>query len=65
MNKRFLIDKNLHSGEGAVAKSKAGGKNIIIKKNCNVCKFYKNCPKMQGKNICYGGKEIIPENQLP
>jgi hypothetical protein len=31
----------------------------LIKGNCALCSHYHNCPRMAGKNICYGKKERL------
>ncbi len=39
--------------------------SILIKAHCERCSHYHRCPRMQGKNICYGKKEVLltaPQN---
>jgi hypothetical protein len=35
------------------------GARQLIKGNCTLCSHYHNCPRMAGKNICYGKKEPL------
>lgn len=35
-----------------------------IKAHCELCSHYRMCPRMQGKNICYGKQEVLSENPI-
>ncbi len=32
---------------------------VLIKAHCERCSHYHRCPRMRGKNICYGKKEVL------